>query len=138
MAPIIAGVFADRGRAAAVFRGDDGLDELTLATTSTLWWVREGSVTTYSLGAGDVGLESAPLEALRGGEASYNAQVARDLLDGVRGPVRDAVLLNAGMAARGRSARDRDRGGRGGRRPRPYAAGPLGGGFEPGPLRLRR
>ncbi len=98
MAPIIAGVFADRGRAAAVFRGDDGLDELTLATTSTLWWVREGSVTAYSLGAGDVGLESAPLEALRGGEASYNAQVARDLLDGVRGPVRDAVLLNAGMA----------------------------------------
>ena len=44
-APILAGVFAGRGRPAAVFRGDDGLDELTLATTSTVWWVRDGVVT---------------------------------------------------------------------------------------------
>ena len=43
IAPIIAGVFAGRGRAASVFRGDDGLDELTLATTSTVWWVRDGA-----------------------------------------------------------------------------------------------
>ena len=45
IAPLIAGVFAGRGRAASVFRGDDGLDELTLATTSTIWWVRDGEVT---------------------------------------------------------------------------------------------
>ena len=45
IAPLIAGVFAGRGRAASVFRGDDGLDELTLATTSTVWWVRDGAVT---------------------------------------------------------------------------------------------
>jgi anthranilate phosphoribosyltransferase len=98
IAPLIAGVFAGRGRPAAVFRGDDGLDELTLATTSTVWWVREGTVTRLTLDPSDLGLEQSPVEALRGGDAEHNAQVARDLLDGVRGPVRDAVVLNAGIA----------------------------------------
>ena len=40
-APIIAGVFASRGTDAAVFRGRDGLDELTVSDVSDLWWVRE-------------------------------------------------------------------------------------------------
>ena len=98
IAPLIAGVFAGRGRAASVFRGDDGLDELTLATTSTVWWVREGSVTQLSLDPTDVGLGRSPVEALRGADAAHNAQVVRDLLAGAPGPVRDAVLLNAGIA----------------------------------------
>ena len=98
MAPIIAGVFADRGRAASVFRGDDGLDELTLATTSTVWWVRDGHVAELTLDPADLGLDRQPVEALRGGEASHNAQVARDLLAGQPGAVRDAVVLNAGLA----------------------------------------
>ena len=98
IAPLIAGVFADRGRSATVFRGDDGLDELTLATTSTVWWVREGRVTELVLDPTDVGLERHPVDSLRGGDAAHNAQVVRDLLAGTTGPVRDAVLLNAGMA----------------------------------------
>ena len=98
ISPLIAGVFAGRGRPAAVFRGDDGLDELTLATTSTVWWVRDGTVTQLALDPGDVGLERSPVEALRGGDAAHNAQVARDLLAGTRGPIRDAVVLNAGLA----------------------------------------
>jgi len=89
---------AGRGRAASVFRGDDGLDELTLATTSTIWWVRDGAVTQLTLDPTDVGLDHAPVESLRGGDAAYNARVARDLLAGEQGPVRDAVLLNAGIA----------------------------------------
>nr|MBU9945222.1 anthranilate phosphoribosyltransferase [Dermatophilaceae bacterium] len=87
IAPLIAGVFAGRGRAAAVFRGDDGLDELTLATTSTVWWVRDGDVTELSLDPSDLGLELSPVEALRGGDAAHNAQVVRDLLAGEVGPV---------------------------------------------------
>lgn len=98
IAPLIAGVFAGRGRSAAVFRGDDGLDELTLATTSTVWWVRDGDVTVLTLDPSDLGLDRSPVEALRGGDAEYNAQVARDLLAGTLDPVRDAVVLNAGMA----------------------------------------
>ena len=98
VAPLIAGVFAARGRPAAVFRGDDGLDELTLATTSTVWWVREGEVTRLALEPSDLGLARSPVESLRGGDAAHNAQVARDLLAGSPGPVRDAVVLNAGIA----------------------------------------
>ncbi|WP_299445219.1 anthranilate phosphoribosyltransferase [uncultured Phycicoccus sp.] len=98
LAPLIAGVFAGRGRPAAVFRGDDGLDELTLATTSTVWWVAGGEVTELSVAPGDVGVREAPVEALRGGDAAFNAEVARRVFAGEAGPVRDAVVLNAGMA----------------------------------------
>ncbi|MDE9366749.1 anthranilate phosphoribosyltransferase [Luteipulveratus sp. YIM 133132] len=98
MAANIAGVFSDRGKDAAVFRGDDGLDELTLSTTSRVWWVRGQDVTEHRISPSDVGLAPAPLEALRGGDADHNAGVVRELVQGRTGPVRDAVLLNAGVA----------------------------------------
>ncbi|MFV0136458.1 anthranilate phosphoribosyltransferase [Streptomyces sp. HMX87] len=98
MAPIIAGVFADRGNSSLVFRGDDGLDELTTTATSKVWVVRDGKVTEETFDPRDVGLELVPVEALRGADASYNADVARRLLNGEAGPVRDAVLLNSAAA----------------------------------------
>ena len=98
MAPLLAGVFAGRGRDAAVFRGDDGLDELTLATTSTIWWVRRGEVAEHVVDPERLGLTLAPTEALRGADAAYNAAVVGDVFAGRRGPVRDAVVLNAGVA----------------------------------------
>jgi anthranilate phosphoribosyltransferase len=98
VAPLMAGVFAGRGKDAVVFRGDDGLDELTLSTTSSLWWVRDGEVTQRTFDPLHVGLQRQPIEALRGADAAHNAQVARDLFAGQRGAVRDAVVLNAGMA----------------------------------------
>lgn len=98
MAPVMAGVFARRGVDAWVFRGDDGLDELTCSTTSTIWTVHQGQVTQQSLDPADLGVPRSGVEALRGGDRAYNAQVARHLLAGERGPVRDAVLLNAGAA----------------------------------------
>ncbi len=97
MAPILAGVFAGRRRPAAVFRGDDGLDELTLSTTSTVWWVRD-QVQQLRLDPGALGLARAPLSALRGGDARHNASVVREVLSGATGPIRDAVLLNSGIA----------------------------------------
>lgn len=98
MAPIVAGVFAERGNSSLVFRGDDGLDELTTTATSRVWVVRDGKVTEEAFDPRDVGIELVPVEALRGADASYNAEVARRLLDGETGPVRDAVLLNAAAA----------------------------------------
>lgn len=98
MAPIIAGVFAERGNSSLVFRGDDGLDELTTTATSRVWTVRDGSVTEEGFDPRDVGLDLVPVEALRGADASYNADVARRLLNGETGPVRDAVLLNSAAA----------------------------------------
>lgn len=98
MAPVLAGVLAERGSSALVFRGDDGLDELTTTATSTVWVVRDGEVRQESFDPRDVDIPLVPAEALRGADAAYNAEVARRLLDGERGPVRDAVLLNSAAA----------------------------------------
>ncbi|MET9087553.1 anthranilate phosphoribosyltransferase [Streptomyces sp. NPDC004237] len=98
MAPVVAGVFAERGNSSLVFRGDDGLDELTTTATSHVWVVRDGKVTEETFDPRDAGIDLVPVEALRGGDPSYNAEVARRLLDGDQGPVRDAVLLNSAAA----------------------------------------
>lgn len=98
MAPILAGVLAERGASALVFRGDDGLDELTTTATSQVWIVGGGEVRREAFDPRDVGIGLVPVEALRGADASYNADVARRLLDGETGPVRDAVLLNSAAA----------------------------------------
>ena len=98
MCEVIAGVFARRGSSALVFRGDDGLDELTTATTSTVWVVSGGAARRERLDPADLGIERSAPDALRGGDVEFNAQAVRDLVAGRRGPVRDAVLLNAGAA----------------------------------------
>ncbi|MBD0743222.1 anthranilate phosphoribosyltransferase [Streptomyces sp. CBMA152] len=98
VAPIVAGVLAERGSSALVFRGDDGLDELTTTATSRVWIVRDGAVREEPFDPRDVGIDLVPVEALRGADASYNADVARRLLAGETGPVRDAVLLNSAAA----------------------------------------
>ena len=99
MAPVMADVFAGRGSSAMVFRGDDGLDELTVSTSSSVWRVRDGAVTACSIDPTALGISPAPLDALRGGAPSHNAAVVRSLLAGEeRGPIRDAVVLNAAAA----------------------------------------
>jgi len=98
MAPVMAGVLARRGADAWVFRGDDGLDELTTTTTSQVWVVRDGEIATASVEPLDFGLARSTADDLRGGEAEFNAGVVHRLLTGEQGPVRDAVLLNAGAA----------------------------------------
>jgi anthranilate phosphoribosyltransferase len=96
MAPVLAGVLARRGNSALVFRGQDGLDELTVTAPSTVWTAHAGTVTEEVFDPREIGIEFAPIEALRGADAAYNADVARRLLAGETGPVRDAVLLNTG------------------------------------------
>ncbi|HRA43508.1 MAG TPA: anthranilate phosphoribosyltransferase [Phycicoccus sp.] len=98
VAPLIAGVFAARGRPAVVVRGGDGLDEVTLSTHTDVWWVQHGEVFTLEVTPEELGLARAPLEALRGGDAAHNAAVARRVLSGGTGPVRDAVLANTAVA----------------------------------------
>ena len=98
MAPVVAEVLAERGTRAVVFRGDDGLDELTTATTSSAWLVREGEVVPDRVDPGALGVPVSGVDALRGGDPAFNADVFRRRVDGERGPVRDAVLLNAAAA----------------------------------------
>ncbi|WP_181032327.1 anthranilate phosphoribosyltransferase [Arthrobacter sp. ZGTC212] len=98
LAPLMAGVLAARGVRALVFRGDDGLDEMTTTGASTVWEVRNGAVEVSTVDPLDLGIPRATLGDLRGGDASANAAVVRSVLAGDKGPVRDAVVLNAGAA----------------------------------------
>ncbi|MBA3720585.1 MAG: anthranilate phosphoribosyltransferase, partial [Nocardioidaceae bacterium] len=76
MAPVLAGVLARRGVEALVFRGDDGLDELTISSTSTVWVSRAGSedVEQVQVDPRDLGVPRAPVETLRGGDPAHNAE----------------------------------------------------------------
>jgi anthranilate phosphoribosyltransferase len=98
MGVILAGVLASRGCSALVFHGDDGLDELTTADTSTVWVVHEGTVAQTAIDPAGLGLARSRPGDLRGGDAAHNAGVARAVLGGQPGPVRDTVVLNAGAA----------------------------------------
>lgn len=100
VAPIVAGVFAERGTSALVFRGQDGLDELTVTAPSDVWEVRGGEVRHHVLDPRDaVGIDLSPVDSLRGGDAAQNADVVRRLFageaEGRLRAVREAVLLNA-------------------------------------------
>ncbi len=97
-APLVAGVLARRGTRALVVRGDDGLDELTPTGPADVWEVRGGEVSRSRVDPLDLGMGRIPVSDLRGGDAAVNAAVARRVLAGERGPVRDAVLLGAALA----------------------------------------
>lgn len=98
MAALMAGVLAGRGSRGMVFHGQDGLDELTTTTTSRVWVIADGAVHDDLLDPSVLGLAPATREDLVGGDPAHNAGVVRDVLGGVRGPVRDIVLLNAAAA----------------------------------------
>ena len=99
IAPLMAQELAQRGRFGLVSRGNDGLDELTTTTKSQIWEVSPNLVTKWELDPSLLGIKKANLEQLLGGDASYNAQIARDLFaggtSGNLGAVRDIVILNA-------------------------------------------
>jgi anthranilate phosphoribosyltransferase len=98
MLPLMAEVLARRGIRAKLFRGEDGLDELTTTGTSVVLDVRDGEVATSRLDPTDHGVPRASLDDLRAGDPAESARVARAVLGGEPGPKRDVVLLNAGAA----------------------------------------
>ena len=98
MGPVIAGVLAARGCSALVFHGDDGLDELTTTAPSAVWVVHGGTVSQTAFDPAALGISRSSPADLRGGDPAYNAEVARAVLAGQPGPVRETVLLNAAAA----------------------------------------
>jgi anthranilate phosphoribosyltransferase len=98
LAEVMAGVFATRGSSVLVVHGDDGLDELTTTTTSTIWRVQAGTVERLTFDPAAFGFPRADISELVGGDAEANAASARAVLGGAAGPVRDAVVLNAAGA----------------------------------------
>jgi anthranilate phosphoribosyltransferase len=98
MLPLMAEVLARRGTRAKLFRGEDGLDELTTTGISTVYDVREGEARETHLDPADLGLSRSRVGDLEGGDPEASARIARSILAGDAGPRRDVVLLNAGAA----------------------------------------
>ena len=95
---VMAQVLAEKGCDGFVFRGDDGLDEITLATTTSVLSIGKAEISSDRIDAKDFGLDNAPVSAIAGGDASENARISLAILSGERGAPRDAVLLNAAVA----------------------------------------
>lgn len=95
---VMAQVLAERGVEGFVFRGDDGLDEITLATTTSVLTIGSGEISSDRIDAKDFSLDNAPISALVGGDAQENARITKAIFAGERGAPRDAVLLNAAAA----------------------------------------
>jgi len=95
----IAEVLAKLGAAhALVVHGNDGLDEITTTTFTIVSQASQGNVSTYEIKPEDFGFKRAALNDLTGGDASLNAQILLDILNGERGAKRDIVVLNAAAA----------------------------------------
>jgi anthranilate phosphoribosyltransferase len=107
----IAAALKDLGAESAwVVHGAGGVDEMTLAGPTRVAALRGGAVSTFEITPEETGLQPAPLEAIKGGDAAHNAEELRKVLAGAAGPYRDTVLLNAGaaLAIAGRATDVRD------------------------------
>jgi anthranilate synthase/phosphoribosyltransferase len=92
-------VLAELGHDRAfVVHGTDGMDEVTLSAPTIVWDIRKGSVKRYLFDPRSVGFEYASSQDLKGGDAACNAAILKGILAGEKGPMRQAVLLNAAFA----------------------------------------
>lgn len=95
---VMAQVLAEKGCDGFVFRGDDGLDEITLDGPTSVLSIGGEEISSDRIDARDFGLDNAPIEAIVGGDAAENARITLAIFSGERGAPRDAVLLNAAAA----------------------------------------
>ncbi len=83
---------------AFIVAGDDGLDEISLASDTKITELKHGAIRTYHVRPEDFGFERCPPDELKGGDPDMNAGIIIDVLSGKRGPQRDIVLLNSAAA----------------------------------------
>ena len=95
---LMAQVLLDQGKEGFVFRGDDGLDEVSLSTTTQVIQISDGQLTQSVFNPEDLGISASPISELAGGDAAYNAQMTMKIFSGQKGAMRDAVTLNAAFA----------------------------------------
>ncbi len=96
--PIMADVMRKRGTQGFLFRGEDGIDEITLSTTTHIMQISQGQVRAEIFDPRELGISFSPLESIAGGDARFNADVTLGIFSGEKGPAREAVLLNAAAA----------------------------------------
>ena len=96
--PLMSQVLLEQGKEGFVFRGDDGLDEVSLSTTTQVIQINDGKLTQSEFNPADLGITSSSVSDLLGGDAKYNADMTMKIFSGLKGPIRDAVTLNAAFA----------------------------------------
>ena len=94
---VMAQVMASKGCDGFVFRGDDGLDEITLDGPTSVLSISKDGISSDRIDARDFGIDSAPISAVVGGNGEENAAITRRIFAGERGAYRDIVLLNAAV-----------------------------------------
>jgi anthranilate phosphoribosyltransferase len=95
---VMAQVLGSRGVDGFVFRGDDGLDEITLATTTSVLSIGTEEISSDLLDPTEFRISNAPISALVGGDGAENARITRSIFAGNKGAHRDACVLNAAAA----------------------------------------
>ena len=83
---------------AVIVHGTDGMDEITITGETLVTELRSGEIHSYSVKPEDFGMSRAGIADIRGGDAEQNAGIIREILEGVAGPRRDIVVLNAAAA----------------------------------------
>lgn len=97
MLTTMADVLLKRDVQGFIFRGDDGLDEISLSTTSTIIQLNKGREKILSFDPRAIGIDYAPVESLRGGDPYTNANIVKRILSGEKFAAREAALLNAAV-----------------------------------------
>lgn len=95
---VVAEVLARRGCQGFVFRGDDGLDELSVSTTSSVYVINEGQIRFEKFDPIELGIERIPIQDLQGGTPAENLAITKRIFAGEKSAYREAVLLNAAAA----------------------------------------
>lgn len=94
-----------------VVHGLDGMDEITTTGETLVCELKDNRINSFKIKPEDFGIPKAEAEDLNGGDASFNAQLSREVLEGKKGPQRDIVIFNAGCAIyAGDGARDIEEG----------------------------
>ena len=91
---------------AIVVHAEDGLDEISLNSNTSVWELTDAEIRHYTISPDDLGLAPASLQSLAGGSVEENADTMTEVLKGAAGPRRDVVVANAagGIVAGGKTA----------------------------------
>ena len=98
MFDLVAQVLASRGNEGFVFRGLEGLDEISISGPSEIIQVYDGQLRKELFDPRDIGIETLPIDEIKGGSAKENAEITKRVFAGKDGGARQAILLNAAAA----------------------------------------
>lgn len=96
LAQVMVNLGVNRGM---VVYGQDSLDEISMCAPTSVCEIKDGKFTSYEITPEQFGYEKCEKGALTGGTPAENAEITKAILKGEeRGPKRQAVCLNAGVA----------------------------------------